>query len=130
MPPPPPPLPQPTSINLSSDPGDYIGGGQAYSYSQADAQITVAAQGALLTISIDGDESWQGDFRLPDSCSQLEPGTYNNLTRYPFHDPAIGGLSWSGEGRGRNTLTAIDLRFEQHCEGGGPALHGELHWIQ
>jgi hypothetical protein len=49
-----------------------------------------------------------------------------------------------GQGRGCNTLTGwfaidsytltagaltgIDLRFEQHCEGGTPALHGQLHW--
>jgi len=26
-------------------------------------------------------------------------------------------------------LTAIDLRFEQHCEGDLPALHGEIHWV-
>ena len=29
-----------------------------------------------------------------------------------------------------DTLTAIDLRFEQHCEGHAPALRGEIHWIQ
>ena len=26
------------------------------------------------------------------------------------------------------SLTAIDLRFEQHCEGNSPALHGKIHW--
>lgn len=25
-------------------------------------------------------------------------------------------------------LTALDLRFEQRCEGGIPALHGAIHW--
>jgi hypothetical protein len=27
-----------------------------------------------------------------------------------------------------NTLTAIEFRFEQHCEGGGPALNGAIRW--
>ena len=78
------------------------------------------------------------------TISQLERGYYPNLTRYPFHDPAFGGLDWFGNGRGCNTLTgwfvvdnvawsgtalaAIDLRFEQHCEGASPALHGQVHW--
>jgi hypothetical protein len=49
------------------------------------------------------------------------------------------------EGRGCNTLQGwfvvdsiryqsgklqeIDLRFEPHCEGGTPALHGQVHWV-
>ena len=78
------------------------------------------------------------------SRNDLQPGYYADLRRYPFHNPARGGLSWSGEGRGCNTLigwfavdsvtyldgvlTAIDLRFEQHCGGGTPALHGVVRW--
>jgi len=27
-----------------------------------------------------------------------------------------------------NVLQAIDLTFEQHCEGGTPALHGSIKW--
>jgi hypothetical protein len=27
-------------------------------------------------------------------------------------------------------LIAIDLRFEQHCEGAAPALHGQIHWVK
>ena len=69
-----------------------------------------------------------GDVHRPQSLSLPQPGR--------------GGLSWSGEGRGCNTLTgsftiasvtyvdnvlqAIDLTFEQHCEGGTPALHGSI----
>jgi len=86
------------------------------------------------------------DGRLQDDngISTLQPGYYGDLSRYPFHNPAKGGLSWSGQGRGCNTLTgwfvvdsatylngslaAIDLRFEQHCEGNSPALHGKIHW--
>jgi hypothetical protein len=61
-------------------------------------------------------------------------------------DNQAAGMSWSGEGRVCDTLTgwfvvdsvtyvgetltAIDLRFEQHCEGTAPALYGKIHWSQ
>lgn len=137
--------PEGTFIELQSDPGDWIGGGATYRYTQADAIIAVEATGGYLSVIVTGDESWWGDFQAPSALARLEQGSYANLTRYPFHDPAVGGLSWSGEGRGCNTLTgsftvqsvayaqagdllAIDLSFEQHCEGGGPALRGRVHW--
>jgi hypothetical protein len=80
------------------------------------------------------------------TLSQLKPGYYGGLQRYPFQNPIKGGMDWSGNGRGCNTLsgwfvvdqvsyslgvmTSIDLRFEQHCEGGTAALHGAVHWAQ
>jgi hypothetical protein len=77
--------------------------------------------------------------------TELVPGFYGGLQRYPFHNPTKGGLSWSGEGRACNELTGwfvvdhaaydechvlteLDLRFEQHCEGVGAALHGQIHY--
>jgi hypothetical protein len=93
---------------------------------------------------VGGPGGWNGEFQAMNSISQIEPGYYGNLTRYPFHNPVKGGISWSGYGRGCNTitgwfavdrvvysngaLTALDLRFEQHCEGGTTALHGVVHW--
>jgi uncharacterized repeat protein (TIGR01451 family) len=132
------------SVTLQSDTGDFIGAGQSYSYDQSNAQLSVTANGGHLTISVHGDEQWTGDVALPSADTQLVAGTYANLTRYPFDDPATGGLNWSGEGRGCNTLTgsvtinsvtytsgaltAVDLSFVQHCEGASAALHGQIHW--
>lgn len=78
------------------------------------------------------------------TLSQLQPGYYGNLQRYPFHNPIRGGLSWSGDGRGCNTLSGwfvvdkvsyvqdqlseINLRFQQNCEGGSAALRGRIRW--
>jgi uncharacterized repeat protein (TIGR01451 family) len=134
----------PNSIQLQSDFGDYIGAGRSYQYSRSNAQLTVTATGGLLSVRVDGDENWSAEFQLPRTLAQFQPGSYANLSRYPFHDPAVGGLSWSGEGRGCNslrgsftvsravygngTLEAIDLTFEQFCEGGAAALHGQIHW--
>jgi hypothetical protein len=124
--------------------GDFIGAGQNYAYSQTNALITVTADGAFFGIDVEGDETWGGAFELANTYTQLEVGTYGNLTRYPFHDDAVGGLAWSGEGRGCNTLTGtvtinevvydgdnlviIDLDFEQYCEGGAAALRGNVYW--
>ncbi len=136
--------PAPNFVRLQSDGGDYIGAGLSYSYGPANAILSVTATGGRLTVEVEGDEGWNGTFQLPDGQTQLQPGTHSALGRYPFHDPAQGGLSWSGEGRGCNSLvgsftidsltyasaslTAIDLRFEQHCEGGTAALRGTIHW--
>lgn len=144
-PPPPPPVADRSFIRLSSDFGDYIGDGKGYAYSNANAQITVTAEGARLTVNVHGDESWTGIFQLPETFSNLRPGTYAGLRRYMLHDPAVGGMSWTGEGRGCNGLSGsltiesvtyvgdmvseIELQFEQHCEQLAPALHGEIRWI-
>ena len=139
-----PAAPVPNFVRLQSDAGDFVGQGRSYEYTSADAIIGVTASGGRVTVTISGDETWHGEFQLPSTSTRITPGTYANLERYPFHDPAEGGLTWFGEGRGCNTLlgsftvdsvryagdtlTAIDLRFEQHCEGSTPALEGTVHW--
>ena len=130
-------------VYLQSEQGDYIGQGQTLTYTPAVAAISVSAVCNRLTIIV-GNQTWRGDFQGMSGTVQLQPGYYGNLQRYPFHNPAYGGLSWSGGGRGCNTLTGwfvvdgvtynsgtlstMDLRFEQHCEGGTAALHGQIHW--
>ncbi|HYS58560.1 MAG TPA: hypothetical protein VEM34_10515 [Burkholderiales bacterium] len=131
-------------VYLQSDSGDFIGAGQTYTYTQVDSALSVVASGGRLSVRVTGDKQWGGDFQAMNSLSQLQPGYYADLQRYPFNDPAKGGLNWSGDGRGCNTLqgwfvvdnvtyagsalASVDLRFEQHCEGDTPALHGAIHW--
>jgi len=133
-----------SSITLNSDTGDFIGIGGTYHYTTADAAITVLSSGGYLSVIILGKDRWQGDFHLPSRFSQIVPGTYSGLSRYPFHDPAVGGLTWSGQGRGCNedtgsmtvdsvtygngSLATIDFRFEQTCQNAQGALHGQIHW--
>jgi hypothetical protein len=134
----------PNSIHLQSDAGDYIGAGKTWDYTPANALITVTANGPLLTVTVQGNEFWRGDFELPNTLNTIRTGTYTNLQRYPFNNAQQGGLSWEGDGRGCNTLTAtlvidkavyngstltaFDLHFDQHCEGAVAALHGTIHW--
>jgi hypothetical protein len=131
-------------VYLEGDPGDYVSGGNTYTYTLADALIQLTASGDNLAVTVTGNQSWNGDFLAMSTISQLQPGYYGNLTRFPFENPYVGGLSWTGQGNGCNTLTGwfavdaitytggnlaeIDLRFEQHCEGASPALRGNIHW--
>ena len=130
---------------LRSDPGDYIGGGVNHTYTPANAAFTVAISPDGLLVGVgDSIDSWAGRFAPMNTLSALEVGYYPDLER--FVNPTRGGLDWSGAGRGCNTLrgwfaidqltytadsvTALDLRFEQHCEDGIPALHGAIHWVR
>lgn len=132
-------------VTLSSDTGDYIGQGKSYEYAQVNSSLSVVAVGGRLTVQIKGDtEQWTGDFVLPSALSQFQPGTYANLGRPPFNNPLVGGMNWTGNGRGCNIvlgtfvvdsvryaggqLSAIDLGFEQHCEGNAVALRGRIRW--
>jgi len=58
-----------------------------------------------------------------------EADVQNGNNTYPFAGgPNSSGRALSPVARGQLRLTALDLRFEQHCEGGTPALHGAIHW--
>jgi hypothetical protein len=131
-------------VYLQSDVSDWVGQGSTYLYTPADHAIAVAASGNRIALTVGSALDWFGDFQAMSSLTQVEPGYYGNLERFPIHNPARGGLDWFGQGRGCDTLTgwfavdgisyvngaltAVDLRFEQHCEGGTPALHGQIHW--
>lgn len=133
-----------TFIYLESEPGDFVGRGRSYRYNQSDSILTFRELHSDLDIVVDGYEDWHANFDVMSSIDRLEPGFYGNLQRYPFHNPAKGGLTWSGEGRGCNrldgwfavdevvydgdTLQLVELRFEQHCEFDAPALRGALRW--
>jgi hypothetical protein len=132
------------SITLVSDASDYIGQGRQYAYDQSNAELTVVPEGGGLRIGVTGDQYWYGRIVLPARYSVLTPGTYSSLSRWPFHVPADGGLDWSGEARGCNTLIGsvtiskaiysgstlqeLDLTFLQRCEGANSSLRGAVHW--
>ena len=83
-----------TFIELLSDPGDYVGGGSAYGYTQANARIAVEATGGHLTVAIDGDELWRADLQMPSAFDRIEPGTYDGLRRYPRSRTRRSRLGW------------------------------------
>src|SRR5205823_9242498 len=74
-------------VYLESEPGDFVGAGGTYLYTKADALLDVAAAGALLTVGVQGDEQWSGDFQGFEGLTELRPGYYAGLGRYPFYEP-------------------------------------------
>ena len=124
-----------TAIELASDDGDYIGQGETYSYSQANALITVKRVSSGISITVEGDEDWTGAFRPRDAATRPEVGRY---------DDAV--ISWEGDHRACGTtngwfeiesvayegerLVELELHFVQFCRdiGTGPALHGDVSW--
>lgn len=134
-------------LYVQSDRSDFIGQGLTAGYTQTNSQLTLSQQGAGVRLDVIGDESWSADIQPMNGLSQLVAGYYAGLARYPFHNPARGGFSFSGEARGCNTLqagfvvdrvsyvggqlTELDLRFEQHCDGSSVgAVRGAIHWVQ
>lgn len=131
-------------VYLQSDSGDYVGDGRTYTYTNADTQIGMSSSGLTISATLSGNQNWRGGFKLPSAAGTLQAGFFKDLTRTTFADPAVGGVEWSGEGRGCNMiqgwvvidkivlvsglLESVDLRFEQRCEGGSASLHGQIHW--
>lgn len=128
---------------MSSEPGDYIGGGRDYFYDLTNAAIRILPNyqsGVSLSVT-SGDHWWNLNFSAPGGAP-LQVGNYPNATRFPFNGNGA-GLSIGGDGRGCNGLTGqftvLDIgygpggvperfwaTFEQHCEGFAPALRGEI----
>ena len=134
------------SLTFSGDSGDWITGGQSYSYSTENGDGLSVSSSANSTVSISVNAAngdwWFLDIDAPDGQT-LVPGTYLNANRYPFNGTGP-GLDLFGNGRGCNTLTGsftiinavfglngyvqtFDATFEQHCEGGVAAARGEVH---
>jgi len=132
------------TLKMTSDPGDYIGRGKTWSHAPPQDSLSVSGNRQLITFSMNTNAEFQGgwwttDFAAPPG-QELTAGTTYQATRYPFNDGGA-GFAHGGNGRGCNELTATftvreiqwdpdgALRrfladFEQHCEGGTPALRG------
>jgi hypothetical protein len=131
-----------TRVEMTSDPGDWIGAGKKWTYTVATSEIAMSGSRWYAGFGINGaDGSWWSASFVPRQGDILVVGdTYANATRYPFNGTGP-GLSVTGNGRGCNTLTgsftvtaadfapdgrlrSAGISFVQHCEGGTPALRG------
>lgn len=137
--------PEASFVVLDSQEGDYIGQGQRLHWSAANALFDVEVNNdGGVSLSVETGDYWSLDFTAVGGGAPA-PGAYEGATRWPFNGPAEPGLSVSGAGRGCNELTgrfevfeleidagggvvAFSADFEQHCEGGAPALLGSVRW--
>jgi Zn-dependent metalloprotease len=132
-----------TLLSLDSQPGDPIGEGLQYSYTAADATFTILRSQPELRVLVTSPSLWWTLEFDPSGHSPLQPGSYEDATRYPFN---VGnGLSVFVNGRECSQITGrfvvneivydaggvvqqLSVDFEQHCEGGAPALFGNLRY--
>ncbi|MGZ5199297.1 MAG: DUF4214 domain-containing protein [Telluria sp.] len=134
-------------VYLEGEAGDLLGGGKQSLYTSANSTIGVRSFGNYAEVGVAGPTSsyFSGTAAPMYNLGHLAPGYYPGVLRYPFNNPAKGGMDWNVGSTGCNTLngwfvvdkvtydgdriTALDLRFEQHCEQLVPALHGQVHWV-
>jgi hypothetical protein len=133
-----------TVLAVSSQPGDFIGGGAQFLFTLSDAVFTPSNSANVVTFRINNGDGWDTDFAGP-TTARLGIGDYENAQRWPFQPAGTPGLSVDGEFRGCNTLTgnfhvlkagyassnvlqSFSANFEQHCEGAAPALFGWLRY--
>lgn len=134
-----------TQWDLAGDYGDYIIGATSHSYDAADG-INVSGGIDGISASVSTGDTWWNLAIAPADGDTLQAGrTYTGATRAPFAEPDEPGLDLHGTGRGCNQLTgsftvneivadvvgnvvALNITFEQHCEGAQPAAYGSLAW--
>jgi hypothetical protein len=131
-----------TRLHMESDPGDYIGAGQTWDYTPDNITFSLNGNRGFAGVQLSGSTFWNLEFAAPQGAG-LDPGSYPDATRWPFQAPDEPGLNVSGDGRGCNQLTgsfqikritfgasdqptSLWAQFEQHCEGGRPALRGDV----
>lgn len=141
-----------TFLSFVSDPGDFVGQGRTLFLTPETSSFQSRAEQNNRVVSVflfpfnsaDG-LFWFLDLAAPQG-QQLVPGVYEGATRYPFQTPGEPGISFVGDGRGCNTATGrfqvfesvygpagyverFRADFEQHCEGGTPALRGTIQIV-
>lgn len=105
-----------TQLSMSGEPGDYIGGTTAYSYTTSTGTFSASAgdnnsDGKADSIQISYNDAgynnwWYVNFNTYHVTGQnLVPGFYDNAQRAPFASAGHPGIDISGNGRGCNTIT-------------------------
>ena len=137
-----------TVLTYVSDAGDYIGQGEEVTFTAADGSFSVVptyANGLNVTFTTPTFSHWWYLYFGAADAQVLVAGSYENTERFAFKSPGHPGLDFTGDGRGCNTSTGrfnlleierdaagqvvkLAIDFEQHCEGGVPALFGQVRF--
>ena len=135
-----------TSWTMRSEPGDFVGSGQTWSYDEDDAIISVTGDAEAVTARVTRYDGllWTADLAAP-TGSALEVGTTYRAEYRAYREPGAAQLSVHGNGNGCDggygEFTIVELavddagavqrfsaRFEQHCDGDEAALLGVIAW--
>ena len=137
-----PPVSESTTLYLDSQNGDFIGQGQQYLYTPADATF-VATRNVRngVTVWLTGPAPgffWRLNFAATGDAP-LHVGSYGNATAgNAFNEMEVSGLGRGCELTGRfkvleivydgNDVQRFAVDFEQHCDDADPALFGSLRY--
>lgn len=129
-------------VRIVSDPGEYVGSGKTYLYTPANAIIIVKGDTGHLGVRIVGMQAWAGSMFFAGLAS-LKAGAYANLGTYDRYNTAS-GIEWFGPGGAcsrytgsvtidsvryvADSVSALDMTFEQRCEYMAPLLRGKIRW--
>jgi len=138
-----------SSLTLISEPGDFIGQGRETYYAAGDGVFSAGLYFYPHKNAVEVDfrtPSFDHYFYLYFSAGphDLAPGLYDGATTWPGHNGGPGFMIF-GDGRGcgtytgkflikefttdaANNVTSFWATFEQHCEGGAPALRGDVRF--
>lgn len=133
----------PLSYAYTSDPGDYIGQGTSKTHTGSTSTFSLGARGNGIQYGVSGKREYWTALLTPPTGEQFQAGHTYQAERSSA--TGVAGLDVFGDGRGCNTVTgeltitklargtdgavkAFAATFVQHCEGGGPALHGTIHY--
>jgi hypothetical protein len=129
---------------MTSDQGDFIGMGKAWGHYPSDSIFFAGGNGETVGADVYSEaRSWSLKFEAPDDEALTQGTTYRNATRFPSQTHA--GMNITGGASACNTLTGeftvneihlneydelerFSASFEQHCEGGTPALRGTFEF--
>ena len=132
-----------TSLQMTSQPGDYIGQSRTNSFTPANASFTASnGTNTVRDIMTSATDHLTFSFAAP-AGQPLVADAYAGVMRFGFQTGNHPGLDVSGDSRGSNTVTgqstveqvAFDpggktrsfaVSFEQHSEGSPPTLTGQV----
>lgn len=134
----------PDTVVMYSE-GDWVGAGVPRLYVGGRDAVSVRGTPAYLTVYVEGGpygDYFDLDFAAPPGA-ELAEGVYTDAQRAPFRAWGRPGIDISGDGRGCNQIAGhfevkdigtdaggrVDrlwIVYTQYCEGGGPALFGEV----
>lgn len=131
------------TFTMTSEPGDFIGQGQSYSFSADQTRIDLGERFGEALVVVPSGDFWTAILAAPGQAP-LAPGVYDNAQR--FADATHPGLDVFGAGRGCNTtsgsftvlsvsygphgyLQSLHATFEQRCGVATAALHGEIDLV-
>ncbi len=136
-------------LYLESQYGDYVGVGRTMLFTADNAQLAASMRNPSVGFRLDATERgavapWSAGFEGIPHLQTLQPGFFDRAVRSVSRSQLQPGIDISGSNRGCNSasgwyavdslsisngeITAIELRFEQHCDRRSAPLRGKLRW--